>query len=383
MEPSLRLLLVDDNANDRFLVLHELGREFPDLQALEATNREMLAAAIDQGQFDLVITDYEIRWTNGLDVLRAIRARWPACPVIMVTGTGSEEIAVTAMKSGLDDYVLKSVKHLHSLPTVVRLVQQRAKQKLALRELETRYQRLFNQVPIGLFRADAGGRFIDANAALLNLLDYPDNATFLAADPGHLYVDLDDRDEWQNRVSQTGIVRSYEMALKHRDGHVVWTSLNACLVRDESGQVQILEGSLEDVTHRKKIEAALCESEQRSRAISEIISDFTYSCFCRVDGTIHLDWIAGAFTRITGYSLAEIEEGGGWLRIILSEDHPVVDRQMQSARSGEFKPAEFRIRQRQGSVRWLRNHVRPVPETGDKGLPRFWGAALDITEAKS
>ena len=66
----------------------------------------------------LVLTDYRLQWSDGLNVLSQVRAAHPNAPVIMVTDTGSEEIAAAGMKAGLADYVLKG--HLHRLTLVVK-----------------------------------------------------------------------------------------------------------------------------------------------------------------------------------------------------------------------------------------------------------------------
>jgi CheY-like chemotaxis protein len=83
-------------------------------------------AAFAAGGCSLVITDYRLLWSDGITVLRAVKARCPACPVLMFTNTGSEEVAVEAMKSGLDDYLIKSPHHFSRLTIAARTVLERA-----------------------------------------------------------------------------------------------------------------------------------------------------------------------------------------------------------------------------------------------------------------
>ena len=122
MNRVLHMLLVDDNPDDRSLIIRELSEGFPDCQFSQVTDARQLALALERGPWDLVVTDYQLRWSDGLRVLLSVKSRWPECPVIMFTGTGSEEIAVQAMKSGLDDYVLKSPKHYARLPAAAKFV---------------------------------------------------------------------------------------------------------------------------------------------------------------------------------------------------------------------------------------------------------------------
>jgi len=138
----LRILLVDDNPDDRVLVMRELQREFPNVQAEQIIEAKGFAQALGRGDFDLVITDYQLRWTDGLVVLRAVKARWPDSPVIMFTATGGEEIAVEAMKSGLEDYVLKSPKHFVRLPAAARSALERAEEIAARKRAEEGLRRM-------------------------------------------------------------------------------------------------------------------------------------------------------------------------------------------------------------------------------------------------
>lgn len=114
----LRILLIDDNPGDRLLALRELRQTYADLQVQEVGEPDQLTAALAAGAFDLVITDYQVRWSNGLQILQAVKARYPDCPVVMFTNSGSEEIAVQGMKQGLSDYVLKG-KQLYRLSIAV------------------------------------------------------------------------------------------------------------------------------------------------------------------------------------------------------------------------------------------------------------------------
>ncbi|HJX29942.1 MAG TPA: response regulator [Thermoanaerobaculia bacterium] len=116
----IRLLLIDDNPDDRTLARRSVEREIPNLDIREVADLPELEQVLEEGDFDAVITDFQLRWTDGLAVLRAVRARYPQVPVVMFTNTGTEEVAVEAMKSGLDDYVIKAPRHYNRLPAALR-----------------------------------------------------------------------------------------------------------------------------------------------------------------------------------------------------------------------------------------------------------------------
>ena len=100
MNDRFRILLVDDNPDDRMLIRRALVREFPELEIIEVGDPKSLARALEDGPFDLVITDYGLGFTDGFALLDRLKAQWPECPVILCTGTLSEEIAVEALRKG-------------------------------------------------------------------------------------------------------------------------------------------------------------------------------------------------------------------------------------------------------------------------------------------
>ncbi|MBI3803425.1 MAG: hybrid sensor histidine kinase/response regulator [Nitrospirae bacterium] len=127
----MKFLIVDDNPDDRELIIQELKKEYPASIYTEAFRKKDFDDAIARGGFDLVFTDYRLNWTDGLWVLSQFKERHPHLPVIMVTDTGNEEIAVKGMKAGLSDYVLK--KYLFQLSLSV-------KETLEKERLRTEYE---------------------------------------------------------------------------------------------------------------------------------------------------------------------------------------------------------------------------------------------------
>ncbi|NJR22688.1 MAG: response regulator [Richelia sp. CSU_2_1] len=115
----LSILLIDDNPNDRLMIDRELRKAFSQLEIESVIDAKSLDTALENGGFDLIITDYQLHWNDGLTVLKKIKACYPNCPVIMCTDSGSEEVAVEGMKAGLSDYVFKG-RHFQRLAGAVR-----------------------------------------------------------------------------------------------------------------------------------------------------------------------------------------------------------------------------------------------------------------------
>lgn len=111
---KMRLLVVEDDPDQRFLIERRL--EDMDLDLRLASSGEEAISQLDG--VDLVLLDYRLPDMSGLETLRAIR-EVDGPSVVMVTGMGSESVAVEAMRSGALDYVVKDSTYLRALPEII------------------------------------------------------------------------------------------------------------------------------------------------------------------------------------------------------------------------------------------------------------------------
>jgi signal transduction histidine kinase len=123
---ATRVILLDDRPQDRFLAKRALAAEFPDMELAEVRDAGEFHTALDRRDADVIITDYQLRWSDGLQVLADVRAKGLDTPVVMFTHTGSEEIAAAGLKAGLSDYIIKTPTHYGRLAHAVRVAIQNA-----------------------------------------------------------------------------------------------------------------------------------------------------------------------------------------------------------------------------------------------------------------
>jgi PAS domain S-box-containing protein len=265
----LKLLLIDDNANDRELVLRLMRREFPNLEVIEPLNQKAFNYVLEQGNFNFIVTDYQLCWTTGLDILHQVKSNYPKCPIVMFTGTGNEEIAVEAMKAGLDDYVIKSPKHFAQLAASVRSLWELDQQRQARKELEKRYRRLFYAVPIGLYRMAATGEILEANPALIQMLGYQNSEEILNQNIIDIHVDSEHQQTWQQLLQQEGTIQNLETELYRRDGMPIWVRHTVKAIQDQQGKTLYYEGSLEDISDRKQAEQERIQLLQQAQTARE------------------------------------------------------------------------------------------------------------------
>ncbi|MBD2414315.1 hypothetical protein FACHB389_14215 [Nostoc calcicola FACHB-389] len=257
----MQILIIDDNPNDRFMIIREMRREFPDVEIEEVGEPENFEQALVAGRFDLTITDYQLRWNNGLEILHLLKNRYPDRPVIMFTNTGNQEIAVESMKSGLDDYILKSPRHLVRLSATVRSVLERNQTRQRASFLENRLQSLLNQLNVGVFRAIPDGQLLEVNSAFLRLLRL------------NSLEEIQANSSFNEIFSRTGDItpekrRERELRIRRIDGSYIWVSVNETL--NITNEEEVIDGLVEDITGRKRSEEALKRYATRLQTLQEL-----------------------------------------------------------------------------------------------------------------
>ena len=113
MKNPIRILYIEDNTFDRELI-HENLSGTP-CSITDASSRTELEKILAENEFDIVLSDFNILGFTGLDVIKIIKEKFPSLPIVIVTGTGSEEIAVEAIKQGAADYIIKTPRHIQRL----------------------------------------------------------------------------------------------------------------------------------------------------------------------------------------------------------------------------------------------------------------------------
>lgn len=111
--------MIDDNPDDRALARRVIEQNIPDVHMKEVFDQRGLNEKFNLKEFDIAITDYQLRWTNGLEIVRLLKNTVPDLPIIMFTDSGNEEIAAKAISSGVSEYLVKNSDRFKSLPGVI------------------------------------------------------------------------------------------------------------------------------------------------------------------------------------------------------------------------------------------------------------------------
>ncbi|MCK4353315.1 PAS domain S-box protein [candidate division WOR-3 bacterium] len=174
--------------------------------------------------------------------------------------------------------VLETITAYKGVPTILsvaRDITERKQAEGALRESETKFKTLTDNVNIGIYRNTTGprGKFIEANLAIVKLFGYKNKEEFLAMKVADLYQNPADRKKFNEKMLSVGFVENEELQLKRKNGTLFIGSVSVVAVKDEKGKVKYYDGVIEDITNRKWTEEALLKSEKRYRQLVELSPD--------------------------------------------------------------------------------------------------------------
>jgi diguanylate cyclase (GGDEF)-like protein/PAS domain S-box-containing protein len=127
----------------------------------------------------------------------------------------------------------------------------------ALRDSEERYRQLFERNLAGVFRCTVDGRLLDCNDAFVRIFGYGSRDEILATDAHDLYSSPQARDDFVAQVRRTGSAVNAEILGRRGDGSPVWILQSVSLVAGSPGQPPMLEGTVVDITDRKRVESQI------------------------------------------------------------------------------------------------------------------------------
>jgi PAS domain S-box-containing protein len=136
-------------------------------------------------------------------------------------------------------------------------ITERRRAEQAQREAEERFRSLFENATEGIFQTTTDGRYLSVNPALARMCGFASPAEMISTveDLGkEMYADPNVRGVFKQLIEKYGSVKDFEYEVRRRDGAKIWISENAHVVRDPDGEILSYEGTIEDITARKRAE---------------------------------------------------------------------------------------------------------------------------------
>ena len=316
-----------------------------------------------------------------------LRAAWSA-PILASDGQVVGTFAVYQRQTGLPtarDHDLMS-----RMTQIAGIAIERRGAEDALRESEAKFRGLFENVMEGVYRTTRDGRLLVVNPAFVQMLGYSSAEEIYQVPAAALYWYPTDRDTYVRRIESEGEVRNDEYVLRRKDGTMLVVVDNGRVVRDKLGRVTGFEGTIADITERKKAETAVFQAKERAQVTLQSIGDAVIT----TDSDGRIDYMNPVAESLTGWEnheaqgqligniLTVVDEGtardGRESRHALPARRPVAGpraahRARQSPRTGDRHPGLRRADPRPGGQPDRRRHGVPRREQRAPAAP---GAAL-------
>jgi PAS domain S-box-containing protein len=148
-------------------------------------------------------------------------------------------------------------------------ITEQKKMEVALKESEAKYRHIFENAMEGIFQTSIDGEILSANPSFAGLFGYrsPKDIMKTIKDIRYeIYADEGQRNELRRLLDKQGFVRNFEVQCRRKDGQRIWISLNIRVARDSDNKILFYEGTLVDITERKKVQEDL---QNKSRSLEE------------------------------------------------------------------------------------------------------------------
>jgi len=263
----LRVLHIEHDPADVDLCVRELKRAGVKVHFETAATPDEFAAKLSDNSFDIVLADYRLPGWTGTEALAEIKKRGLDLPLILVTGTLGEGVAVECIKLGVTDYVLKD--QMARLPMAIHRAQEEkalrdAERRAAdaLRESEARYRGLVDNAAYGIYWATLDGEILQANPALLGMLGYASEEDLRQLkNVENFFCDRLIFGGLSETFRKNGCVDS-QVDWKRKDGKTITVRLNGRRIVDPARRHNCVETMVEDITEKLALEKQLVQAQK-------------------------------------------------------------------------------------------------------------------------
>jgi PAS domain S-box-containing protein len=203
----------------------------------------------------------------------------------------------------------RSVDREKALSLLKQEITERISIENKLRDSEEKYRDIFENSVEGIFKTTPKGRPISINPALARILGYSSPAEMMFHInnlSAQVYVDRSEREELLKILERDGHVAGFEAKFRRRDGVIIWASISSRAVKDSIGKLVHIQGSVEDISERKRTDEILKQAkdiaENANRAKSEFLATMSHEIRTPMNAII------GMTERVLGTALTEEQQ---------------------------------------------------------------------------
>ncbi|MDS0284573.1 hybrid sensor histidine kinase/response regulator [Haloarcula onubensis] len=275
MDSRIRVLHVDDDPEFRDLTAELLERENDRFDVRTAAGPTEGRTQLESGEFDCVVSDFDMPGESGIAFLETVRGDYPDLPFILFTGKGSEEVASEAISAGVTDYLQKTIG-AEQYELLANRIATAVDQYRTARELE-RQNDLFEKAEsignVGAWEYDivSDTSYVSDEVLRIHGLD---TDAHLTPEETIEYFHPDDREQLRGAFrAAIDAGRSYDLELRMRDadGRQRWIRTRG-EPQSEDGDIVRVRGILQDITDQKRRERKLERQNARLEEFAHVVS---------------------------------------------------------------------------------------------------------------
>ena len=267
-----------ENGIHKFLLIsgqEESGRHLSELLTATIVGAEITQelttdaglAMAATNDFEALLFDVPQANTSALFQINSLTHRAPRLPVVVIGPREDDAYLAEAVFSGAQEYLGREQLSAMTLGHAVHCAIARQQEQLALVAERNNYSDIFDHLVEGIFRTTVNGHYLLANIALARIYGYESPVELIASIKdiaGSLYVEHGRREEFVRLMQENDTISGFESRIYRKDGSIIWIAENCRAVRDSQGKALYYEGTVEDITERKRAE------EQIRRATGEL-----------------------------------------------------------------------------------------------------------------
>ncbi len=257
----LHILVVEDDEDD-FLLINDYLKK---LRAWKCEVKwiyryEEAVEELSRNNYTLCFSDYRLGAKNGIDLIRDIKERNSATPVILLTGRGNYEIDIEATRAGAFDYLIKADLDSDKLERTIRYTLERISNLQKLRDSERKYRSIFEKSKDIVFLAQSDTTVFNINDAVADILDISVEEAI-----GKKLVDFFNAPAQRNHFLETleaeGEIENYEVEMRTKNQAVKLCQVSAS-IELEGNESKYVQGIIHDITSLKKAETVTLQAEK-------------------------------------------------------------------------------------------------------------------------
>jgi PAS domain S-box-containing protein len=244
------------------------------------------------------------------------------------------------------------------------------------RESEARFAELFETLQEGIYFTTPDGRFLEANPALVSMLDYSSKEALLRLNVNDVYANPEERTALLAEIECQGHLRNREISLRRQDGSMILCLDNCSVVRDSAGKTMRYQGTLVDITSRREMETNLHREQEFARRLIESFPDVIVV----IDDHGRFTYVSPRIRDVMGYAPEDL------LGTVLGErsapeERPSVLKFYESLIAGQQTSGtiQYRARHKDGTWRLIRGSACPLKDASGH-ITGVVASVRDVTE---